>query len=201
MNAKTSIPVFQQVFQDQWQILPAVIKKRYAIAPYSDQSITVEGLLDVSCKWFIWPVTKIMGVLPPYNQKKVPVTVIFRSQPDNAAFCFDRTFYFHHKPPFKFFSSLFQEKGTQVAEVTRIGLCSLFNMEFDGTAVKMVHAGYAWQVGGKRIKLPLTWLLGRVKGSEKAVDEHHFDMQVSVTHWLLGELYRYEGRFKLVEDE
>jgi len=33
------------------------------------------------------------------------------------------------------------------------------------------------------------------------VDEHHFDMQVSVTHWLLGELYRYEGRFKLVEDE
>ncbi len=42
-------PVFKPIFGDSWDSLPIVIRKHYANRPYSNDLVTVEGTLDVTC--------------------------------------------------------------------------------------------------------------------------------------------------------
>ena len=62
----------------------------------------------------------------------------------------------------------------------------------------MTHQGYSFNLFGKFIPLPVTWLIGRGDAVEFAVDEHHFDMKVEINHFLFGLLYTYYGRFKVL---
>jgi predicted DCC family thiol-disulfide oxidoreductase YuxK len=103
-------PLFKSVFGEQWDVLPSVMKQHYAVRPFSDDMVSVEGHLDVTVSPLISLMAKLTGMLLVYSGKNIPVTVLFRS--DKAgAFCFDRTFHFPDKGDVTFRSRMEWLKG------------------------------------------------------------------------------------------
>ena len=195
-------PTFKAVFGKSWDDLPIVIKKRYANRPYSTDVTTVAGALDIFCKppllWFS-PLMNLLGQIPAYNSDKVPVTVRFESDINTKAFHFNRRFNFPNRKPYIFHSRMFPLKDGEIIELMRFGLCWRAQYSWDGEKVILAHRGYAFQLFGHWVPLPLTLLLGAGNATESPVDDNTFDTDVSITHPLWGEMYGYKGRFKVLD--
>lgn len=193
----TEQPTFQPVFGESWDALPPVMKKHYANRPYSTDEVRVEGKLDVMCKWYLKPIFWLLGSVPPYGGKNVPVTVRFTSEPDSNAFCFDREFRFAGRKPYHFRSRMIPMGGDEIMEVMRYGICWHCHYGWDGQKVTLRHKGYSLQLLERNIPLPITWLIGRGDADEWPVSDGSFDMCVQMKHPLLGKVYEYKGQFRV----
>lgn len=193
-------PIFQSIFGASWDDLPPVIKKHYANRPYTDDRVVAEGTLDVLCKHplkALAPLMSLMGQIPPANARNVPVIVHFTSEPNNKAFTFDRVFNFNNRKPYSFKSKMVQIEGNQVIEIMRFGLGWKMLYLWDGEKVILKHKGYALNIFGHFIPLPLTLILGEGYAEEHPVDESCFDMMTHITHPWWGKVYEYKGRFRI----
>ncbi len=194
-------PIFKPVFGASWDDLPPVMKKHYANRPYTNDVVTVEGHLDVMSKGpvaLLAPLLWLLRLVPPANETRVPVTVNFRSAPDTKEFQFDRIFHFKDKPPYHFRSRMLRIIGNEVIEIMRFGLCWRMLYLWDGTRVLLQHKGYALNILGHFLPLPVTFLIGRGDAEEIPVSDDIFEMSVKVSHPLWGNFYEYKGPFKVV---
>jgi hypothetical protein len=195
-------PIFKNIFGAAWADLPPVMKKHYANRPYSDDLVTIEGVMDVFCagpiKMF-WRLFLLMKSIPPFCQEKVPTIVHFRSDPRNNRFYFCRNFHFAGRPPYFFNSYMVQVKQNEIIEVTAgsMGWRALYSWE--GGKVVMRHKGYAIKIGRFYLPLPLAFLIGEGYAEEIAVDDNHFDMCMHLAHPKWGKIYEYKGRFKVTK--
>jgi len=195
-------PIFQSIFGEQWSQLPSVMQKHYANRPYCHDVVTVEGKMTIEVSFFMQllsPLLRITGALVPYAGENIPVTVHFRSQKDSDAYCFDRIFYFHGKPPYHFCSQMRSVGNSEVVEFMRIGVGWRAWYSYDGRKVVMAHRGYAIKLFGKLVRLPLELLLGRCNAEEEALDDKHFRMYMDIRHPLWGKIYGYSGEFMVTE--
>lgn len=193
-------PIFKSIFGDSWEKLPPVIKKHYSNRPYTQDVTRVTGVLDVMCKpplLYMSPLMKLLGQIPTCNEKNVPVTVNFQSNLNAKSFYFDRTFNFKNKKPYKFQSRMLQIKNDEVIEIMRFGLGWKLQYAWDGEKVILSHKGYALQLFGHLIPLPLTLLMGAGYAEEHPIDDNTFDMQTHITHPWWGKIYEYKGRFEV----
>jgi len=195
-----SIPTFKSILGEQWNELPPVMKKHYANRPYTNDDYVVEGILDVKCsgiiKWFSWVFWFMKGI-PPHTENNVPVTVHFRSEKNTKYFHFDRIFHFKSRKPYRFHSKMIQTKDNEIVEVMKSRLGWKMNFLFEDGLVKLKHRGYVLCAFGHFIPLPLTLFLGSGNAVEEAVDDNTFNMSVTITHPLWGEIYGYKGQFKI----
>lgn len=195
-------PIFKAIFGDKWDELPPVIKKHYANHPYSRQVTTVQGVLDVFCKPpLLWlsPLMRVLGQIPTFNENNVPVTVRFESDLNSKSFHFNRSFNFSERKPYVFQSRMLQIKDDEVIEIMRFGLGWKMQYSWDGEKVTLKHKGYALQIFGHLIPLPLTMLMGAGNAAEYPVDDTTFDMEMSITHPWWGEMHGYKGRFEVLK--
>ncbi len=193
-------PTFKSIFGKDWDSLPPVMKKHYANHPYSNDVTTVEGILDIFCKPpLLWlsPLMKLLGQIPTFNENSVPVTVCFESDLNSKAFHFNRRFNFSDRKPYVFHSRMLQIKDNEVIEIMRFGLGWKMHYFWDGEKVILAHKGYALQLFGHIIPLPLTMLIGAGNAAEYPVDDNTFDMEVSISHPWWGKIYGYKGRFEV----
>ncbi len=196
-----SEPTFKPIFGDAWYELPIVIKKHYANRPFTADRVTVEGHLDILCARqmrLLSPLLWLMGSVPPVNEKAVPVTVHFDSAPQDRTFSFTRIFHFPGRRPYSFHSSMMQIRDNEVVEVMRYGLCWRMIYQWRDGKVVLQHKGYALKIFGYLVPLPLTLLLGRGDAEEMAIDENTFEMRATVTHFWVGKVYEYKGRFRVI---
>ena len=199
LNLKAE-PIFKDIFGAAWNDLPSVMKKHYAGRPYTDDTVIVEGTLDVMCKQplkALAPVMKLMGQIPAHNEMNVPVTVRFQSARDSREFQFNRTFNFKNAKPCAFRSRMLQIRDNEVIEIMRFGLGWKMLYLWDGEKVVLQHHGYALRLFGHFIPAPLTLLMGKGYAEEIAVDDDTFDMITHITHPWWGKIYQYKGRFKI----
>lgn len=193
-------PIFKSIFGDKWEDLPSVIKKHYANRPYTQDETTVKGVLNVMCRpplLYISPLMRLLGQIPARNEAEVPVSVQFKSDLDSRAFRFYRIFNFTTGKPYTFESRMLQIKGSEVIEIMRFGLGWKLQYAWDGEKVILSHRGYALQLFGHQIPLPLTLLLGAGYAEERPVDDNTFDMETNITHPWWGKVYEYKGRFEV----
>ena len=191
-------PIFKSIFGKDWDSLPPVMQKHYANRGYTDDEVTVEGTMEVTCKWFLRPLFKLIKTAPPYACTQIPVTVTFNSEEDSDVFCFNREFrYPNRSKPTYFRSKLKQIKGAFVREQMSFGICWNSFYRWDGTKVMITHRSYSLRLLGMNLPLPVTWLLGRSDAYEIPVSESCFDMCASITHPLFGLVYQYKGRFDI----
>lgn len=193
-------PIFKSIFGDKWEDLPPVMKKHYANRPYRQDSTTVKGVLDVICKpplLYLSPLMRLLGQIPTRNETNVPVTVNFQSDLNSRSFYFHRIFHFANGNPYKFQSRMLQIKGDEVIEIMRFGLGWKLRYAWDGEKVILSHNGYALQLFGHLIPLPLTILMGAGYAEERPVDDNTFDMKTHITHPWWGKIYEYKGRFEV----
>lgn len=196
-----SDPIFKSIFGSSWQDLPPVMKKHYAIRPFTNDETRCEGHLDVVCNQplkFLAPVMKLLGQIPAFNENSVPVTVDFRSDETSRFFHFDRTFHFAGSKPYRFHSRMVQVKGNEVIEIMRFGFGWRLNYGWDGEKVVLGHRGYAIKILGFLVPVPMTWIFGSGYAEERAIDENNFEMMTHITHPLWGKVYEYKGRFRIV---
>lgn len=194
-------PIFKLVFGEAWEKIPAVIRKRYSIVPYSNDRNTVEGKMDVTYSpvfTLLLPLLRLFGVLVPYQGKDIPVTVHFHGEPESDALCLERIFHFPGKQPYYFRSKIFHDAGQTIIEYMRFGLGIKFRYEYDGQdIVYLRYAGYVWKIGKYKIPVPIGLLLGKGFGEEVALTDHSFRMRAGTKHMLFGTTFEYKGMFEV----
>lgn len=191
-------PLFKSVFGEQWDRLPPVMKKHYAVRPYSADWVKVEGHLDVAISPFISLMAHLTGMLLAYSGKDVPVTVVFRSD-KSGAFHFERTFHFADHGDVIFHSRMEQIKGTELVEFMRFGIGWKLAYLWDGSKVVLQHRGYVWRILGVMIPMPLAWIIGKGYAEELPLSEDSFSMWTHAKHPLFGKTFGYAGEFKVTE--
>ncbi len=196
-------PIFADVFADQWDELPVVMRKHYANRPRTEDRVTVEGYLNVH----IHPLMKLLaplmawlGLLAPYAGEGVPCTVHFQSQPAGNAFIFDRWFQFPGGKSYQFRSELLAKGPHDVIEYMRSGIGWRCAYGFEADRVVLSHKGYAWRLFGRDIPLPgAGWIVGHGEAFEEAIDDDRFAMSMTLRHPVFGRLYSYAGTFTVTE--
>lgn len=141
------------------------------------------------------PLMKMLGQIPACNEKAVPVTVQFQSDPNSKAFHLIRTFRFKEGAPYIFHSRMIQIKDNEVIEIMPFGLGWKMRFHWDGEKVMLTHSGYALNLLGHFIPIPLTLLIGEGYAEEFAIDDNTFEMKTRITHPWWGKVYEYKGRF------
>lgn len=202
LNLKNE-PIFKSVFGDDWSKLSPALQKHYANRPYTNDIVTVEGVMDVYCGGpikLLAPIFWLLGGIPPHNEKNVPVTVHFESDQNTKSFHFNRIFHFKDKKPYNFRSRMLPIKDNELIEIMRFGIGWRMNYIWDNDRIKLLHKGYALHIFGHFIPLPAGLLLGEGYAEEIPVDDQSFDMLVTMKHPWWGKIYDYRGRFKVIEN-
>lgn len=197
---RQSAPIFESIFGEHWQQLPVVLQKHYRNRPYTNDAYLVKGKLDVFCagpiQWLA-PLLWRFGGIPPITEYDVPVTVEFLSNQHSKAFIFNRTFFFKHRKPYRFLSSMVPLKDNIVVEMMRFGIGWKTSFHWEDGRVKLKHQGYVLKILGHYVSMPLTAIIGAGNATETALDERTFEMQMDITHPWWGKVYGYKGRFEI----
>lgn len=198
--SETKAPIFQSIFGETWQTMPPVMHQHYANRPYTRDTVTVEGLMEVRASKLMHlfaPVMKLAGLLVPHQGKEVPTTVTFCSEPDSRAFVFDREFHFPGRKPYHFRSRMVPVGGNEVIEYMSLGIGWRAAYCFAENKVTLTHRGYVWRTLGYNIPMPLHWLFGKGYAEEEATGENSFRMHMDMRHPWFGEVYAYAGTFEV----
>lgn len=182
--------------------MPQVMHQHYANRPHTRDVVVVEGIMEVRASRLMQlfaPLLKWSGLLVPYQAKKVPTTVIFRSEPNSNAFCFDREFRFPGKAPYHFRSRMMPVGGNEVIEYMSLGIGWRAAYGFADGKVVLTHRGYVLRILGFHIPLPMHWLFGKGYAEEEATSETSFRMHMNICHPWFGEVYAYAGNFEVKE--
>jgi predicted DCC family thiol-disulfide oxidoreductase YuxK len=190
--------IFWEAFK-KWDELPTVIQKRFANRPFSNDIIICEGTMDISFGKifkFLSPLLSFLKLLIPKEGKNISARVMMRSDPHANYLNFEREFFFPGKTE-KFVSRLIPVKQNEFMERLNYGICWRFLYSFENNLVLMKHKGYALRIFKFFIPIPLTLLFGAGYAEEEALFDNEFRMKMTITHFLFGEIYCYQGNFKI----
>lgn len=194
--------IFQSIFGIDWDKLPAVFQKHYANRAYSNDRITVVGVMKIEISILfrlLSPFMRLFSTLVPEAGKNIPVTVFFESEHNSDAFCLNRLFHFPGKKTYQFRSRMVRIGQDEMIEFTKIGIGWHARYQYENHKVRLEHRGYKVQLFNKILPLPLEWFFGKAYAEEKAIDDNSFSMLMEIRHWLFGTVYSYSGIFKVSE--
>jgi hypothetical protein len=201
----TQPPVFQQALGPAWERLGEVVRRHYAMAPFSGDQVCVRGVMSEvwHAPWatLLMPFGRLFGALVPHTGSHVPIEVHYSCRPANAHLYWDRVFHFPGRPLFHFRSHMEHDagKGAEVIEYVRLGIGMRLAVSAEDGALVFRDLGYVWRIAGLRIPLPLGLLLGTAYVEERPDpdDADRFTMQMRLRHRWFGDVFRYSGRFHL----
>ncbi len=193
------IIIFKPIFGAEWDKLPTVMQKHYAVRSGSADEVRLDGALDVRVSLFVRLLAKLTGMLVPYAGERVPVTVLLSSSPETRALHFDRAFHFPSRQTVHFRSRMQPVGGNELVEWMRFGLGWRCAYTWDGSKVVLAHRGYVLRLLSWHVLLPLEWVLGRGYAEEVPLGEDSFAMWTHTLHPWFGETFRYGGEFKITE--
>jgi predicted DCC family thiol-disulfide oxidoreductase YuxK len=196
-------PVFKAVFGRDWDRLPTIMRRHYANRPFHNDTVTVEGTLNIVFSPFgriLKPAFRFAKTLVYHEGVDVPVVVQFETDAQSGAFRFDRTFHFAGMEPFHFRSAMIPLHGKDVVEQMGAGLCWRMTYAWTGEKVVLAHKGYAVRLFGFFIPLPLAVLLGKGYAEEVPLSDDAFSMTTEIRHPLWGFMFGYNGTFRVTKD-
>jgi hypothetical protein len=201
MDMKPDTPIFQTLLGEDWDRLGEVIRRHYFLRPFSSDYVCVIGTMhevhhSVIAKLLI-PMARVFGALVTFQGVDVPIEVHYNAQPDSGKLYWDRVFHFPGRKPFHFKSHMEHAGGNRVIEFVRFGVGMRLRVSAEEGALVFRDEGYIWRLFGVDVPIPVGLLLGRAYVEERPVDAQTFRMKMFLKHPLLGELFRYSGRFSL----
>lgn len=196
------LPLFASVLGNDWRSLPKVLKQRYRNRPYSNDRVTVIGMMTIADSlWMklLRPFLTMSGALIQKSGKEIPVEVTFISVPESSKYYFERIFKFKKSLSFKSYMS--HIKDNIMVEYMKFNVGWRFKVSVDDQKVTMSHYGYVFRFFTILVPLPLELLLGKCHAQEYALSDTTFGLHMSLNHFLFGEIYLYKGEFKVDEHE
>ncbi len=201
------VPLFQQALgKEVWQEMPPVMQQHYAVRPFSDDKVCVEGKLDVTVSPLVGLLARLTGMLLARSGKDVPVKVEFTSD-RTGAFRFDRTFHFTDRDKngakvgkdIIFKSSMVHVRDNVFVEFMRFGIGWRLAFGWDGDKMVLRHRGYVWKILGFMLPVPLSFIIGKGHAEEVPVSDDGFSMWTHTNHFLFGKTFGYSGEFRVME--
>lgn len=196
-----SEPIFKAIFKQSWDELPVALKRHYSNRPRSNDITRTTGIMDVhSCLAvrILSPLLKYFGLMPPYSESGILVSVNFKSNKSDDGFTLDRDFHFTGKTH-PFHSTMYHLGDNKIIEKMAHGICWKAKYSWDESKVQIQHDGYAFHFKNTVFNLPVTWLVGKGHAVERAISDDRFAMEMTLTHALWGVIYRYKGIFTILE--
>lgn len=201
MNEAKNQPIFQTIFQDQWDTLPQVLQRRYANRGLSKDVVTIVGKLDItSSRWVnaLRPLLRLAGASLPQAGHQVPVKVSLFSQSGNSDVVFERCFNPLSRSE-RFNSYLEPVEGNEVIEFMRWGLGWRMQVIVDDEkSVHLQHRSYVWRIAGFCIPVPTHLILGRIEAVETAVSSDEYRLSLRIVHPWWGCVFGYAGVLRVL---
>lgn len=194
-------PIFKTILGQQWMQLGAVIRRHYALEPYSENYVRVDGIMEeihhsLFAKLLI-PFGLVFGAVVPYRGRDVPIRVHYRSCPDNANLYWDRVFEIRPNRFFHFKSYMQHMGDNEVIEFVRFGVGMRLRVTAEDGALVFRDAGYVWKIFGFRLPIPVGLIFGKAYIEERPIDNESFSMRFEMKHPIFGVLFRYQGSFSI----
>jgi hypothetical protein len=202
-DADPNLPIFQSVLGPDWPTLGTIVRRHYTLRPFSRDRATVRGEMDEV--WhsgpatLLLPLARIAGALVPYRGRRVPIEVHYAARETDGTLHWDRVFHFAGRRPYHFRSHMERVEDNEVIEYVRLGIGMRLGVTAEDGALVFRGRGYVWRLFGRRWPLPLGLVLGQAYVEERPDGPDRFTMRMTLRHPLLGELFRYSGRFTLDE--
>ena len=146
---------------------------------------------------FLKPFLKLTGALVQEDGENIPVIVTYKSQPNTSKYWFEREFIFDK--PVRFNSYMMNIKDNIVVEFMRFNMGWRAKLSVVDDSVVMAHYGFVFRFFSILIPIPISLFLGRCDVVERPISDDTFSMEMSLTHFLLGEIYQYKGVFKIIK--
>lgn len=192
-------PLFRAVFDEAWPALPSVFHKHYAPRPGTDDTVRVEGRLNVHVSPLVSLMSRLTGALIPWSGQNIPVTVTFHCGADGKSFHFDRAFHYPGRGTRHFTSTMVHLGGNELIEFIKFGIGWRLTYDWEDEKVILRHRGYIWRLFGIDIPLPIGLVMGHGYAEEKALSDTRFHMWTHAHHPLFGRMLYYEGEFEIAE--
>lgn len=189
-------PIFEPIFGSDWARLPPLMRERFAIRPYSDDALILEGTLDVAVSPLMRLVAKLSGTFVSRSGRAVPITVRFRSAGHTVGLVFDRSFRFAGGEQ-RFVSCMEPVGGNELVEFMGFGVGWKVACRWTGKSVVFAHRGYVWRLFGMLVPLPLGLLIGAGYGEETPTSEDGFTLTAHAAHPWFGTTFSYGGPLTL----
>lgn len=189
--------LFRQQLGDAWASVPSNIRTRFDQDPPVGTTIRYEGKMQISAnlagKLLGW-LMKGTGALMPYEGKDIPVHIEVWTDSEMAIHK-RRTYYFPQITPFVFESRMQRLRGGKIAEHVGGGFGMYVSVSHDSSGLHFSDSGYFLQAANLRLPLPSILGPGRVRLAHLDVGPEEFDVNIEITHPLLGTLFTQSGRF------
>ncbi|MEW6446170.1 MAG: DUF4166 domain-containing protein [Pseudomonadota bacterium] len=190
MNRKS---LMEKALGEQWNELPPALK-----AHHRHEDNTDTGGLTIEYPAWMTPYLHLahaFGALINRRGTALPTTVEKRLHGDTQHW--SRTTHFPDGREARFNSRWLHAGGNELIEYVNhfIGLRMSVHVMDGRLHFKGKHI--LINLGGLRLPIPESLILGHTTIIETALDDEHFEMDFRLTHPLFGQIYRYSGIFRV----
>ena len=189
--------LMQKALGDQWQQLPPALQSHYQQNNNSDI-----GYLNIDYPIYMHPYLTFLhlfGALINRRGKNIPTTVEKRMQ-GNIQF-WKRSICFPDNKTIFFNSFWIYDKKNELIEFINpfLGLRMAVHVQNNKLYYEGCH--YVIKVGKLFIPIPEWLVLGHTTIVESEINNHEFEMDFTLRHPLLGNIFNYSGEFKNTSKE
>lgn len=186
-----------------WARLSPEVRQRFS-ADRKCQSTRYQGVMD---EVFLSSSGKLLAHLcrligtpwALYNGRGVPITVDVYHDKKTGGMTWDRFFFFKNKKVNRVRSTKIIQKDSRLVEVVGGSFGMYLDVTEKAGGIYFESARFFCQCGKVKIPIPHILTPGKTKVSQTALDGGEFEFKLSVTHRLLGCVFRQVGRFKEFE--
>ncbi len=186
--------LMQQALGTDWDKLPPALQAHYQRGNNTDT-----GHLDIEFPAFMrLPLRglRLLGALVHRNGECIPTTVNKHMEGDCQRWQRSITFPDGQVIYFKsFWIAAGEQEKNQLIEFVNPFLGLQMAVSVHDEKLHYQGVRFVLQIGKLRLPIPEWLALGHTDIIETAIDENHFDMDFRLTHPLLGQIFRYAGRF------
>lgn len=184
--------LIQEALGDAWDQLPPALQ-----AHYQPGTCTDTGHLDIDYPPYMHPLLTLLRTLGALvNQRGKNVATVVRKTVVGQRQYWHRTMTFANGRTLHFNSFWVASADGQVIEFVNPVLGLQMQPYVEGQRLHYRGIRYVAKLGPLLLPIPEWLVLGHTTIVEEALDAEHFAMDFRLTHPLLGQVFRYAGRFK-----
>jgi Domain of unknown function (DUF4166) len=191
-----NLPLLQQVLDTDWQKLPQVLQKHYALT-HGEHS-RLEGNMDISYPKALFPMIwliHLFGGLILWSGIAVNTQVDKQADATGNALNWQRNIRYPDGKTDCFYSRMCYAADHELNEYIGFGFGLRLQLQVSDGDLIYRGINHFWQWQQLKISIPNWLLLGTAIIKEHAISENSFYLDFTLTHPLWGCTYSYRGNF------
>lgn len=187
---------FASIFDTDWDNLPPVLKNFFSVGSERKET-KFTGNLNVTYKpwmWILRPLTFFFGLVVPTPGKNIRIDGQLKFTDKADIFQFNRDYVYGSNKTLRLYSNWQVQEPNRVIEYIGNHIGWRFVLSYEDGKVVLTHDSFVIKLFGEIFCLPLSWfIMGLGHAEQTATTETEMHIKMTLTHFIFGEYYRYEG--------